>query len=469
MANTLPLLSASVTSDDDLRTIKRHVGQITSGMDNLLRLDRYFNGLQRLEHIGLAVPPELRHFETVVNVPRIAVVEPERRQQLKAFYRTGDSTTADPALQEAWERNNMPSESSLMQTDEKVFGRSFVAVGTNPEDKAHPLITVESPLQMGYEVDAQKRQFRSLFRMYTDDASSLSPLTRGTFYTPAATVSYAFQGGQWTVTGRDDHKLGRVPVVLFLNRRRAGYWAGTSEMSDVIGMTDGIARLVTNMQIGAEGHALPSWFISGVSAKDFQDRDGNPVPVWESYITKIKALTSADARVQQFQAGDLKNFTDAVNNMFAWCAAVLGLPTRYAGQQTVNPATEGAINADESRLIRNVERMNANDGDGWSWVMGLEERFRTGEWGQPNSIRTIYHNPATPTLAQTADAALKLRSASGPNGQPVISVEGVWDMLGWDEARKAQERDRLKAEAANDPVLNAARALTEPSAVPAGA
>jgi hypothetical protein len=183
--------------------------------------------------------------------------------------------------------------------------------------------------------------------------------THGTKYAPNDTSNWVFEGGQWVVTGRDNHNLGRVPGVMFLNRRRAGSWAGGSEMADVIGMTDGIARLVTNMQIGAEGHALPSWFISGVGAKDFQDRDGNPVPVWESYITKIKALTNENARVQQFQAGDLKNFTESVNNMFAWCAAVLGLPTRYAGQQTVNPATEGAINADESRLIRNVERMNA--------------------------------------------------------------------------------------------------------------
>ena len=444
-------LSTSGLSDDELATIKRLAGQVQNNLPGLMRLDRYFNGLQRLEHIGLAVPPELRHFETVVNVPRISVVEPERRQSLRAFYRTGDSTKEDPALRESWEYNNLGSESSLCQTDEKVYGRSFVAVGTNPDDKAHPLVTVESPLQMGYEVDAQRRRFRSVFRMYADPTTLK---THGTLYMPNETIPVVFDGG-WKANGpRDQHNLGVIPIVMFLNRRRAGSWAGQSEMSDVIGLTDGIARLVTNLQIGAEGHALPSWFLSGVSKDDFVDRDGNPVPVWESYITKIKALTNENARVQQFQAGDLKNFTDAVNNMFAWCAAVLGLPTRYAGQQTVNPATEGAINADESRLIRNVERMNAHDADSWSWTMGLEERFRTGEWGPSNSIRAIYHNPATPTISQIGDAAMKMRA------ERVLSREGVWDMLGWDEARKKQERDRLDAELANDPILEASRNLT---------
>jgi hypothetical protein len=134
VANTLPLLTASVASDDDVKVIKRLVGQIQTNLPGLIRLERYHEGQQRLEHIGLAVPPELRHFETVVNVPRMAVSEPERRQSLRAFYRVGDSTKEDPALREAWEFNNLGSESTLMQTDEKLFGRSFVMVGTNSDD-----------------------------------------------------------------------------------------------------------------------------------------------------------------------------------------------------------------------------------------------------------------------------------------------------------------------------------------------
>ena len=90
-------------------------------------------------------------------------------------------------------------------------------------------------------------------------------------------------------------------------------------MSDVIGMTDGIARMLTNMQVGAEGHALPSYFITGAKKEDFRDRDGNDVPVWESYLTAIKALSNEGAKVWQFQAGDLKNFTDAINHARVVC------------------------------------------------------------------------------------------------------------------------------------------------------
>lgn len=449
------LLSASVLSDDEKTLISTLSGKIRAQERPLTILDRYYDGAQRLEHIGLAVPEELRHFEVVVGIPALAVDEPTIRQRVRRFYRSGDSTKSDPALQEAWEFNNLASESDVTHQEMKVFGRTVVTVGTNADDPEHPLITTEDPRQIGFSVDPRNRRFTALFRMFRDEDAKV---TRGTLMTPDSTVHVVRGQRGWVVDGgdgygRDDHGLGVVPAVLFANRRRGSSWLGRSEMTPVIGMTDAIARMVTNMQVGAETHALPSWFISGASKEDFVDRDGKPIPVWESYFTAIKALANADARVQNIAPGDLENFTDAVNNLLAWCASVLGLPTRYAGQQSVNPAAEGAIRADESRLVGRTDRMNRHAGDCWAWVMGLEERFRTGEWGERNSIRTLWFDPGTQAYSQLADGVVKLRQVGA------LSVEGMWDELGWDEARKTLERSRLDAEATTDPVINAARAL----------
>lgn len=446
----MELLAASVLSDDEKSAINRLAGQVRRDEPKLTLLDRYFAGEQRLRHIGLMVPPELRDFVTIINVPGMAVTEPTIRQRIKAFYRAGDSTRPDQALAEAWEANNLTSESTLLAQEKKVFGRSFITVGANEDDAEHPLIRVEDPRQIGFTVDSRRRRMSEMVRYYRDDATKA---THATLYLPGTTVHVVRGRNGWEVTDRDDHGLGVVPAVLCLHRRRAGRWEGRSEMSDVIPLTDSIARMVTNMGVGAEAIALPSYAISGAAQADFVDRDGKDIPVWESYLTSIKALTNDSAKVWQIQAGDLSNFTDAVNNMLAWCAAMLGLPTRYAGQQSVNPAAEGAIRADESRLVGRVEAMSRVDGDEWAWAMGLEERFRTGEWGQPNSIRTLWHDPATLTTSQTADAAVKMRQVGA------LSVEGMWDMLGWDEARKAQERQRLDAEQATDPLVAASREL----------
>lgn len=444
------LLTASVLSDAERASVNRLSAQVKKNRPKLDRLDKYFEGEQRLKHIGLAIPPEARIFETVVNVPRMAVMEPVLRQRLRGFYRAGDSTVQDKDLRASWEANNLDSESSLCHQETRLFGRAFVAVGSHPDEGERPLITVESPMEIAVDVDRQRRAMREGFRQYRDD---IEKVTRGTLYQRDSTLHVVRGSRGWQLdesfeVARDSHNMGAVPLVMFLNGRRAGRYEGTSEMADVITKTDGIARLITNLLVGSETHALPARWIAGASNEDFMDEEGQPIPVWEAYFTAIRAIDDHDAKFGEWKAGDLKNFTDTVDSMLAWCAVELGLPTRYTGQRTVQPPTEGSVVADESRLIMRTEAKNRYDGDSWAWVMGMEERIRTGEWGTRNSIRTLWQSPATPTLAQSADAAMKLRAGGA------LSVEGVWDMMDWDEPHKLLERGRLSREVESAQILD---------------
>lgn len=439
--NLLPL------SDDQRLLISRLSAKLTRQQRSDARFDAYYEAQQRLEHIGLAIPPELQRFGTVINVPAMAVDEPERRQDLKEFQRAGmagAATTADAALMDGWLYNNLKSQSSLCHKDTKIYGRSLVSTHTNDEDPEFPRITVEDPTQIAYLVDNRRRRMSSAFRRYRDEVDRVE---LGTLYLPDETLWLSRGRSGWVIEDVDDHGLGAVPLVLHLNRPRTARWHGVTEMRDVMGMTDFIARLLTNMAIGAETHSLPDKWAAGVSRDDFVDaKTGEPLPTWDAYITKIKATQNANARFGQFQASDLRNFHESVNNMLAWCAAVLGLPTRYAGQQSVNPASEGAIRADESRLIKNVERMNDYAGDAWSWTGSLYERFRTGEWPEKNSIRVLWNDPATPTRAQQADATVKLHQ------EKIVSTQGAWDELGWSPERKARELEYFRQEQ-QDPYL----------------
>jgi hypothetical protein len=70
------------------------------------------------------------------------------------------------------------------------------------------------------------------------------------------------------------------------------------------------------------------------------------------------------------------------------------------------------------------------------WVGALALRFSTGDWVEGNRVRVDWFDPATPTVAQRADAITKLAQGD----RPILSREGAWDELGWSEARKAKER-----------------------------
>ncbi|MCT2177428.1 phage portal protein [Brachybacterium muris] len=410
------------------------------------RLDKYYNGTQRLKLMGLAVPPALRSFETVVNWPRLTVDALEARLDVKTFY-LPDGTRADAVL-EGWAYNNLDSESSLAHLDALIYGRAFVCVGANEDDPAHPLVTVESPREITVEIDPRTRRIARALRVYGVSEKTGLPM-HATLYEPDATTWFqrdeAF--GRWAETGRDEHRLGRVPIVMMVNRRRAGDFSGVSEMADVIGLTDSAAQALTNLRLAAETHAIPARHVAGVSKGDFVDSAGNVLPVWESYFTAIMATANKDAKFGQFSASDLKNFHETVNHYAGLVASVTKMPTTYLGLTTSNPASADAIRSAEAPHVKLAERKQRAFGDSWAWVAALYERFRTGEWTSGDAFRTHWHDAATPTVQARADSIVKLTG-----GKPVLSIEGAWDEMGWSEARKQTERERLASEA-EDPEL----------------
>lgn len=407
------------------------------------RLDRYYEGRQRLEHIGLAVPPELRRFETVLNWSRTVVDSVSDRMRMKAFYLPGEDRASE-ALRESWDYNNLDSESIAHHQEMLILGRGFVSVGSNEEDPEYPLIRVENPREISVDIDSRHRRINAALRVIRDDETPAGGPSSAVLYLPDSTQWLTRDRGMWRVDDVDEHRLGRVPLVMFLNRRRVGRWEGVSEMVDAIPLVDAAARSLTNLQLAGETHSVPQKWVLGMSKGDFVDKDGRPIPAWEAYFNAIWANANKDAKVGQFDASDLKNFHGTVDHYASKLAGLYGLPARYVGITSVNPAAEGAIRAEEARLILNVEKKAALAGDGWGWVMGLVERFRTGEWVAGSRIKTDWFDAGTPTYSQRADALTKMYA----NGQGILSREGVWEELGWSDARMERERSRFASERA---------------------
>lgn len=418
--------------------------------------DAYYEGSQRLDRLGIAVPPELATLRTVVNWPRLVVEALEERCDLKSFIRPGDPT-ADAGLREGWDANNLDSEFHLAFIDMLVNGRGFLSVGTNEDDGEHPLIAVESPKETAVDVDPRTRMVRSALKLYGADDLGLGDAGRlagtprnATLMLPNETIWLERDpvSVEWVDVDRDRHNIGRVPMFPFFNRRRSGRWHGVSEISDAISLTDAAARALTNLQVAAETHSVPQRYVLGVSKGDFLGADGKPLPAWQAYFTSIWANQSSDAKVGQFASSDLKNFHDTVEHYAGLLAGLYGLPIRYFGQNSANPPSADGIRADESRLIKRAERKMSYVGDQLGRVMATYERFRTGEWpGSGDLIKVEWFDAATPTEAAKADKILKLNG-----GASVLSREGSWDELGWSDARKNREREYFATEA-SDPIL----------------
>ncbi len=453
------LLDAAVLSDDERDIVRRLSQRLGNKRSRHAELTRCYQGIQSVKTLGLAIPEDLRGFEFALNWCRVVVDSIEQRQDVRALLRPGDQTD-DTALREGWDANNMESQAPLNHRETLVHGQGFVTVSTNEDDAEHPIITVESARAMAVDIDHRKRRMKACLRLWTPPHRSTA--TRGTLYLPDSTVWLERGRRGWQVTDRDDHRLGRVPVVMFLNRRAAGSFDGETEMADVIPIVAMATRTIANLQFAAEILAMPKYILWGAKKADFVGMDGSQkTNQLEAYLDSIWAMADPDGKAQRLDGGNLANFIQVVAMLAQQVSAVTGLPMRYFGPNTANPAAEGAIRADEARLVKNVERKNREAGDAWGWVMALYERFRTGSDIDGNRVRVQWFDPGTPTFAQKADAVQKLTG-----GMPILSREGAWDELQWPEERKTREREAFAAQE-SDPYLSLLEAKGAAATAPA--
>lgn len=414
------------------------------------RLQSYYQGRQRVENLGMAIPQAMRAFTVIVNWPRVVVDTVVDRQQIKAMFLPGQEAD-DPTLRAIAEASNFTSHVRMFNRDRCVYGRGLMSVSANPRGGS-PLIRVESPREMVARIDPTTETIAVAARFFGVDHNGMGP-THATLFLPDYTVwAMRGPGAPWVEYRRDQHRLGVVPVVMHLNRRLSTGWVGESQMKDVIPLTDSAVRALTNLQFTQEAHGAPRKWVTGATMQDFTDEDGKPAPAWEAYFDAIHILTKEGAKIGQLDAADLKNFETAVELYGKQAATVTGFPARYFGLHTANPPAEGAIYADEAQLVRSVEAQNDEVGTTLGWVGGLALRIATGSWVEGNRVRVEWHNPATPTIAQRMDAVVKAKQSG------ILSREGSWDELGWSPARKDRERAYFAAEA-NDPTLRLATSL----------
>lgn len=422
---------------------------------------RYYLLQQRIEQLGMAIPPQMRRFLVVANWPRVVVRTIAGRQKVRAMILPGQET-ADERLRAIWDASNLSAQTRMFRRDALICGRAFMSVGANESNRTLPLVRVESPREMEALVDVRREEMTAAARFYGTDKNTGESPTNITLYQPNSTIWIARQGGKWVELRRDNHNLGAVPVVMHLNERLSSGFEGESELTDIIGLTDSVARSLTNLQFAQEAHGIPRMYMTGVQKGDFVDADGKPIPMFEAYFDAIQMLTNAGAKVGQLTAADLKNFETALNIYGRQAAISYGFPSRYFGITTSNPPAEGAIRADENDLVNYVEDKNEAEGMVLGWMGALALRFASGDWVEGNRVRVDYFDPGTPTFAQRADALTKMRSVGG------ISREGMWDELGWSEARKAKERQYLEAEALDPITREVLGGLSDASTAPIG-
>lgn len=408
---------------------RRHDAEIPA----LEMLDRYYEGTQPLTYMHPEVLREVqeRIAPVLIAWPMLVVDSVDERLDVEGFRLPG-AGAADDELWRVWQVSGLDEESQKGHVDAMVMRRSYACVGTNERDPATPLVTVESPLEMYADVDPRTRKVRAALRRVSESGVILGRTSEryATLYLPDVTVWYRWADG-WREDGRDEHGLGEVPVVPLVNRprlrasRRSPVTGGTivqhgtSELAPVLPLSDSANKLATDMMIAAEFTALPLRGFWGVGADAFKDVDGNMMTALQTIMRRVLTFpdppgdsTGNGGREFEFKAASLANFHESINSLARLVASIAGLPPDYLGLATDNPPSAESRLAGEIRLIKRAERKQLAFGGSWEQVMRLVRRFQSGDWDPlMDRLETDWRDAATPTVAQRADAAVKLRTA----------------------------------------------------------
>ncbi|RJO79319.1 phage portal protein [Nocardia panacis] len=405
----------------------------------------YYEGRQRVRSLDIAIPRRIAPLvHTVVGWAGVAVDVLDERLDWLGWVEQG----ADYGLTEIYRRNELDTDSSLAHVDSLVYGCDFITVGTG--DDVHPLITVESPLHMSGIRDVRTRRLSVAVSRYWDDDRKV--YTSARLYLPDQTV-YLERGelgaGPWRVYDRDQHNLGRLPVVQMANHPTASRPFGRSEITrGVRGLVDNAVRTLGAMELNREFFSAPRLWATGVAPEQFAKADGSAVTGWEAVIGRMMAIPhdedSPDAKpaVGQFEQGRPGPYLDYLRGLAQLLSAETAIPPMMLGFATDTAASADAIRAMESRLVKRAERRQLMFGRAWREVGRLALLIRDGAIpaDYDRVVGLDWRDAATPTMAAEADSTTKLVQAQIlPASSPV-----TWRRIGLTEIEQRQVEQDLR-------------------------
>lgn len=443
-------------------TRDRLLTKLSTESNRLKTYDEYLEAEQPLEFLSPVLKGELegRIKEMVFNAPRFATEAYDNRLDLRGFRFRG-SDDADDELWSVFQANDGDILSQQVHYEALGLGRSYVTVGEG--DRADtPLITAESAFQAVHEIDPRTKNVASGVKTWDDEED----VRWCNLYHPYGRLTWWQSGGDWKLdrglTEENDFGIPRLVPVMNQQRMLARILPksrdrrlGRSIFQDILTLTDAINKMLTDMMVSGEFHAMPRRWAVGLSENDFIDeKTGEALKTWELIAGRLWASESKDVKMGQFKEADLLVFHNTVKLLIQCVAMLLGLPPHYLTFVGDNPASADAIRSAEAQLVKRSERMQT--AFGWSWTRMARLILLT--LGYPDTRETLtidalWGDPSTPTVAQQADAVTKLVTTKDSTGRSIVPIEMARERLGF-TPKERERMDEMDAKALADPLID---------------
>lgn len=416
-------------------TLQSLIQTIDGRAGHLDQLDRYYSGNPPLSFLAPEAREALgnRFGRMASNFCRLTVTSISERLRLTGFTRDGQP---DPALWTDWTRNDLDQLSATLHREALTLGTAYCIVWADAYGQ--PTISVESAHQMTALRDPGTRQITAAVKRWNTAKGSEAVL-----YLPDRITRYksdsqnATAGAQFRVTETIENPLQVVPVVEFRNSDRL-LDDGVSELRDVIPLQDALNKLLADLMVGSEYFARPRRWATGIQLEESEDGEEiSPIPETD----RMMHVEAEDAKFGQLPASDLGSYDTAIRTIISQIMAVSSLPGHYTGIVANQPPNADGLRAAEASLTARVEQRQHTFGRSWEKVAALAHAIRTNTDPLAAEISVTWADPATRSVAQEADAVVKLFQAG------LLPATAALEKLGYSEDQIQRIRDARRGEA----------------------
>ena len=348
--------------------------------------------------------------------------------------------------------NRLIAEYMKATRDELKFGCTFATL--SPDGKLGCRIRFHSPLSAAAKWDGYRGGISCGMAVIAaerraDEPENEAHPTLVYMYTDTDILALRLQrSGLWRAE-RHPHALGRPLMEPLVWNATSLKPLGRSRIKEPVRrLIDGYVRTVANATIGLEFSTTPQKYLLGITDEQY---DAVVNQKFRQYVGSILAATTHPdtgevPKFGQLAQGSIAPHVEMIRMLATQFSAATGLSVTDTGVvNDANPSSSDAIEAQSRTLVGMAEQLNAGNGDSLRTIILMATAVADGVTledlsEEQTAIVAHFRNPAMPSVAATADAAIKIASARTDFAQTDTFLE----MIGFSQADirriKAQEQ-----------------------------
>lgn len=411
--------------------------------------ERYYEGNIPLDEVnlGIALPDSLAKLQISCAWGSKAVDVLASRSMFDGFVNASGSQSDE--LADLVLNNNLIAEYAKACRDELKFGCTYATLSADSAIKCR--VRFHSPLTAAAKWNGEKGRIAYGFAVINVEQTNGNGEYHATvinLYTDSAIWVLERKNMVWFAT-EHPHEMGRPLMEAFVWNATSSKPFGRSRIKGPIRrLIQGYVRTMANATIGLEFATSPQKYLLGIT-DDQYDQVINQK--FRQYVGSIIASTTNPETGEkpsfgQLQQGNISPHVEMMRLLATQFSAATGLSVTDTGVvNDANPTSSDAILAQTQTLVSMAEQLNSGNGDSLRTValMALAIMGNTTMEALEDEKRDIiahFRNPAMPSVAVTADAAIKIASAR----QGFANTDTFLEMIGFGQADirriRAQER-----------------------------